>query len=216
MTRVDEQGYILAQQWKQPLEEASEVVIDALLNQHAGIADMQELVEALHHAASTFDQLGASVNGIGQLFGNTKSKPEPLDQGCLHLGSTLVQWDDAIAIHTHGDALFEAVRSLVAQAKKAKKGAAITVDVVATHPETVQIIMTDDCGGIPETIIRRFEKGELTMYENFGGLEMGLLLSDRLVTEVLKGTLQIQSPRTHSDGTIGTRYIITIPDLNEQ
>lgn len=213
MTNEDQHVYFLAQQWKQPLEDSSEVVIDALLNHHAGIADMQELVDALHHAASTFDQLSASVNGIGQLFGNNESKPAPLKQACLQLGSSLVNWDDSIAIHTHCDALFEAVRSLAVHSKKAKKGAAISIDAVATKPEEVQIIITDDCGGIPDTIMQRFEKGELKMFENFGGLEMGLLLSDRLVKDVLKGKMRIESPHTQSDGTVGTRYILTIPDL---
>lgn len=213
MTNADEHSYFLAQQWKQPLEDSSEVVIDALLNHHAGIADMQELVEALHHAASTFDQLSASVNGIGQLFGKNESEPTPLKQDCIQLGSSLVSWDDSIAIHTHCDALFEAVRSLVVHSKKAKKGAAITIDASATKPEEVQIIITDDCGGIPDTIMQRFEKNELKMYENFGGLEMGLLISERLVKNVLKGEIRIESPCTQSDGAVGTRYILSIPDL---
>lgn len=213
MNSTDQNAYILAQQWKQPLDDASEVVIDALLNHHSGIADMQELVDALHHAASTFDQLRASVEGVGTLFGNSEDEIQPLEQGCVQLGSTLVNWDDSITIYTHCKALFEAVRNLVTHSKNAKKGAAIRIEVTALAEDSVQIAITDNCGGIPGAIKERFENSALEMYEKFGGLEMGLLVSQRLVSEVLKGTMDIESPYTHSDGIIGTRYTITIPDL---
>ena len=200
---------MIAHQWRQPLGAISSIVSLLQMKQQLNSYDKEFYDNKLANISDVTQHLSQTINDFSQFF--KKSDPEDtlidetIDESIKILHPTLISENIKIETHytfnkrltTHPNELKQVILSLIQNSRDAIierdiKEPMITVRTF-NDKTYVYIEIKDNAGGIDEDIIDNIFEPYFTTKSSLNGTGLGLYLSKKIITELLKSAIEVKN-----------------------
>ena len=198
----------IAHQWRQPLNALGLILQKIPILYERNKLDKEALDQTVQKGMALIDKMSTTIDDFRYFFQENKEsgrfKLIDTVNNCHSLLSTILEHEnitiqimvaDDIHIHGHANELSQVMLNLLNNAKDALiemsvPNALITISA-HTADNKVVIEISDNAGGIPETIINKIFEPYFTTKEEGKGTGIGLFMSKRIVEESMQGRLGI-------------------------
>lgn len=222
----------IAHQWKQPLNIISMTTSDVLVHLDLNTPlNKDELREHCNNTMLQVEYLSKTIDDFRNFFKPNKPQMnynlKEFFKNCLNLVNasfhdnmieTIEEIDDRINSFGHPEYLTQALINIFNNAKDAFDNAKdiqsklVFVMIVKENNNEISIVIKDNAGGIPESIIDKIFDPYFTTKNN-NGTGLGLYITHSIITESLNGLIYVENERFNYKGNEykGAKFTIKLP-----
>jgi PAS domain S-box-containing protein len=224
----------IAHQWRQPLSVISSIASSIILHKQMGILSEDGLIknattimEQTQSLSQTIDDFRDYIKGEMKLekflLSNTIQQIINIEKAILKDNeiNVILDVDDNISLNSYPNAIVQSLINIINNAKDAL--ADMEADrfiFIATKEmdDSVQIIIKDNAGGIPEEISHNIYEAYFTTKHKFQGTGLGLHMTYNLITSQLQGSIENKNVEYEYEASQykGAEFIITLPKTIEE
>ncbi len=205
----------IAHQWRQPLNALGIIVQDFKIAQEFGELDKQYIEENVEKSKSLIKYMSKTIDDFRNFFSPNKHKEEfsiatKIDEAMKFISPSLINNNVEIKLTTEEDKLFfgypnefmQVILNIISNAKDAivgheMKDGLIEIRVFCEGDKSV-IEITDNGGGIDESIIDKVFDPYFTTKDKTQGTGIGLYMSKAIVEDNMGGEIKINSSKPHT------------------
>ena len=212
----------IAHQWRQPLNALGLILQKIPLMYERNKLDKETLDNTVEKGMILVNKMSTTIDDFRYFFQENKESDtfrliDTIDNCHALLGTILehenitfqVNVDDDIVINGHANELSQVLLNIINNAKDALTEMSVVnaLIIVSAHLEENNIIIdiTDNAGGIPESIITKIFEPYFTTKEEGKGTGIGLFMSKRIIEESMQGLLSISNTGS------GAKFRIVLP-----
>ncbi|WP_419766330.1 MAG: transporter substrate-binding domain-containing protein [Arcobacter sp.] len=221
LAEMGEMISMIAHQWRQPLSALSTVVQNIHLRYSLGKLDKEYLDKQKVLSTALTEKMSQTINDFRNFFKPNKEKQpfsveEALQKTIFLIDDSFKSYNirienmisDDFIIHGFQSELSQVLLNILTNSKDAFletdiKDPCITIKTkrAQTH---IQILISDNAGGINESIINKIFEPYFTTKENYNGTGLGLYMSKMIIEQNMQGHL---SAKNISNGVKFSIYI---------
>ena len=213
----------IAHQWRQPLNRInlSIQVIDNLLKENSHILEQKELIDKkIFHINKNISYMSNTIEDFMHFFHPDKEKNSFCLDTLIKRAISLIQTrdnniqfdieiDKQINIYTFENEFLQVVLILLENAIDCFKTANINHKYIGiftqNHKNTITLMIRDNAGGIPPTIIDKIFEPYFTTKFKDEGSGLGLYMAKMLIEESIGGKLDVSSKNIYTNFKITLR-----------
>ncbi len=207
----------IAHQWRQPLNILALVLQDIYISGQLGTLSDEKLEKEYDKANDVLQYMSQTIDDFRNFFKNTSNKDEVFDlkvsiESVYKLIETnfkhnrsdcIIEIEDSILVKGSQNEFKQVIINILNNAQDAIKSNKVKngfVKVKAITDETsAKIIITDNGGGIEQTILNKIFDPYFTTKHQTQGTGLGLYMSKQIVEQSMNGSLQASNS---SDGAM--------------
>ncbi|PHO08751.1 hybrid sensor histidine kinase/response regulator [Malaciobacter canalis] len=219
----------IAHQWRQPLSLITTCASGVKLNLQLGIDDKNEILSSMQKIMNTSQDLSETIDNFRDLsckeklskFNLTeiinksiKAKEHLISENNINIITNL---DDTIELTNLPNSLVQALVNLIHNSKDALEKSDlekyIFIDSYTNKDNLIEIIVTDNAGGIKTEHINKVFEPYFTTKHQAHGIGLGLNITYKVINDSMYGKIKINNTKfTYQDNEYeGAQVKITLP-----
>lgn len=226
----------IAHQWRQPLSAISSTASGITLEKKMGTLGEERLIKSMGTIMDKVEYLSKTIDAFRNFFHPNKEKEvfnidevlkASLKLAQANLESENIKVDSDLTVRNiqcvgYPNELIQVLINLFNNAKDAFISNNITNRVICVNDVLKEdkyfIMIKDNAGGIPESIIDKVFEPYYTTKDKAQGTGIGLYMSHQIITDNMKGELFVENVEQVIDQNTykGACFYIRIPTFNER